>query len=74
MARYPFSVSVRARLDRLGKPQYQLAAALGYSPSYLSMYLSGKLRNPDLRPRISDQLSRWEADARNAPCTSRSRR
>lgn len=73
MARYPFSVSVRARLAKLGRPQYQLAAALGYSPSYLSMFLSGKLRNPQLRPRITAILTQWETDARNAPCASRSK-
>lgn len=72
MARYPFPVSVRARLNKLGKTQYQLAAALGYSPSYLSMFLSGKLRNPELRPRITAILAQWETDATNTACASRS--
>lgn len=60
MPRYTFGVTVRARLYRLRKTQRQLAAALGYSPSYISMILSGSHRSPELRRLILRQLEQWE--------------
>ena len=69
----PFGVHVRTRLKMLGRTQKQLAEALGYSQSYLSMYLSDKLPYPpSLRPSIRIILRRWEAAAEEEPCTSRS--
>lgn len=60
MPRYSYSVTVRARLYRLRRTQRQLAAALGYSPSYISMALSGNRPSPELRKKIDRQLSAWE--------------
>lgn len=60
MPRYTFGVTVRARLYRLRKTQRQLAAALGYSPSYISMILSGSHRSSELRQKILHQLEQWE--------------
>ena len=72
MSHYPFSVHVRVRLHAVRKTQKQLAAELGYSPSYLCAYLSGKLPYPpDLRPGIQKVLCRWEAEAQEEACTSR---
>lgn len=60
MPRYSYGTTVRARLYRLHKTQRQLAAALGYSPSYISMILSGKCPSRELRGKIDTQLKRWE--------------
>jgi len=60
MPRYSYGVTVRAKLYRLRKTQRQLAAAVGYSPSYISMVLSDRLRAPELRRRIDLQLRQWE--------------
>ncbi len=62
MPKYPYSVSVRARLLRLHRTQKELAARLGYSPSYISMVLSGKFHAPKLKTQIEDQLTKWEAE------------
>lgn len=61
MPKYPYSVSVRARLLRLGRTQKELAARLGYSPSYISMVLSRKFHAPKLKAQIENQLAEWEA-------------
>lgn len=60
MPRYSFGITVRARLYRLRKTQRQLAAALGYSPSYISMILSGSHQAPEIRRLILRQLEQWE--------------
>lgn len=60
MPRYAFGITVRTRLYRLRKTQRQLAAALGYSPSYISMILSGSHPSPELRRLILQQLDQWE--------------
>ena len=62
MPKYPYSVSVRARLLRLRRTQKELAKELGYSPSYISMALSGKVHAPLLKDRIDEQLAIWEAE------------
>ena len=60
MAKYAYPVSVRARLLRLGRTQRDLAQALGYSRSYISMVVSGKHPAPDVRRKIDDLIKRWE--------------
>lgn len=60
MAKYAYPVSVRARLLRLGRTQRDLAQALGYSRSYISMVVSGKYPAPDVRRKIDDLMKRWE--------------
>ena len=60
MPRYDYSTTVRARLHRLGRTQRQLAAALGYSPSYICTILSGRHRAPVIRQKIDRQLRQWE--------------
>ena len=60
MPRYSYGATVSAKLYRLHKTQRQLASALGYSPSYISMILSGKCPSQDLRQKIDSQLKRWE--------------
>ena len=61
MPKYSYPVSVRARLLKLGRTQQDLARALGYSPSYISMVLSGRHPAPAIRQRIADLLEKWEA-------------
>jgi len=51
MARYTYGATIQMKLRRLHRTQRQLAAELGYSPSYVSLYLSGKLQNPAIRSR-----------------------
>ena len=63
MPKYPFGTSVRARLRKLRRTQRQLAEAVHYSPSYISMLLSGRLHNDLLKQQISAVLTRWEAEA-----------
>ncbi len=60
MAKYAYPVSVRARLLRLGRTQRELARALGYSRSYISMVLSGKYPAPEVRRKIDGLLEQWE--------------
>jgi len=60
LPRYSYGTTVRARLYRLHKTQRQLASVLGYSPSYISMVLSGKYPSEELRRKIDVQLKRWE--------------
>lgn len=60
MAKYAYSVSVRARLLRLGRTQRDLAQALGYSRSYISMVVSGRCPAPDLRKKIDRLMKQWE--------------
>lgn len=60
MPRYPYGTTVRVKLRRLGKTQRQLAAALGYSPSYICTVLSGKYPAPEVRRGIDRQLAQWE--------------
>lgn len=60
MAKYSYPVSVRARLLRLGRTQRDVAMALGYSRSYISMVVSGKCPAPDVRRKIDDLMKRWE--------------
>lgn len=60
MSKYDYGTRVRARLHRLRRTQRQLAAALGYSPSYISMVLSGTYTAPAVRERITRQLESWE--------------
>ena len=60
MAKYSYPVSVRARLLRLGRTQRDLAQALGYSRSYISIVISGKCPAPDIRKKIDELMKRWE--------------
>ena len=60
MAKYAYPVSVRARLFRLGRTQRDLAKALGYSHSYISMVVSGKYPAADVRKKINDLIDQWE--------------
>ena len=60
MSKYDYATRVRARLHRLGKTQRELAAALGFSPSYISMILSGAYKAPAVRDAIVRQLEQWE--------------
>ena len=60
MPRYSYGITTRARLYRLHRTQKQLAAALGYSSSYISMALSGRRLSPELREKIDRQLTKWE--------------
>ena len=60
MPRYSFGTTVRSRLYRLHKTQKELAAAIGYSPSYISMVLSDAYRSPELHRLILQQLEQWE--------------
>lgn len=62
MPKYPYSISVRARLLRLRRTQKELARTLGYSPSYISMVLANKYAAPNLREKIENQLTQWEAE------------
>ena len=73
MPRYSYGTTARARLHRLRKTQRQLAAALGYSPSYVSMVLSGTYAAPAVRCRIDRLLARWEQEAKEELCSRRSR-
>ena len=63
MTRYTYGVTIQMKLRRLHRTQRQLAAELGYSPSYVSLYLSGKLQNPMLRTKIQEILTQWEQEA-----------
>lgn len=60
MPRYSYGITIRIRLARLHRTQRQLAAALGYSPSYISMVLSGRYPAPEMRRKIDRQLRQWE--------------
>lgn len=60
MPRYAYAITVRCRLARLHRTQRQLAAAIGYSPSYISMVLSGKCPAPHVRAMIDRQIKLWE--------------
>lgn len=60
MPRYSYRITVRVRLARMHRTQRQLAAALGYSPSYISMVLAGKYPAPEVRRKIDQQLCLWE--------------
>ena len=60
MPKYPYSISIRARLLRLHRSQRELAKQLGYSPSYISMVLSGKFHAPKVKEKIEAQLAKWE--------------
>lgn len=60
MAKYTHSVSIRARLLRLGRTQQDLARTLGYSRSYISMVVSGKYAAPTVRKKIENLLTQWE--------------
>ena len=62
MPKYSYAITVRARLTRLHRTQRELAAALGYSPSYISMVLSGTYSSPAIRQKISALLQKWEAE------------
>lgn len=62
MSKYDYGTRVRARLHRLRKTQKQLAAALGYSPSYICMVLSGAYPAPAVREQITRQLTKWEQE------------
>ena len=62
MPKYSYGLSVRIRLHKLRKTQRQLASALGYSPSYISMVLSGGRPAEDLRQRIDRQIRLWECE------------
>ena len=60
MAKYSYPVSIRARLLRLGRTQRDLAQALGYSRSYISIVISGKCPATDVRRKIDNLLKQWE--------------
>lgn len=60
MPRYSYGITIRVKLRRLRKTQQQLARAVGYSPSYISMFLSGKIHNPELKLRVAEVLTGWE--------------
>ena len=60
MSKYDYGTRIRARLHRLGKTQQELARCLGFSPSYISMVLSGTCCAPAVRAQITDQLEKWE--------------
>lgn len=60
MSKYDYGTRIRARLHRLRRTQRQLAQTLGYSPSYISMVLSGTYTAPAVREQISRQMEIWE--------------
>ena len=62
MAKYAYPISVRARLLRLGHTQRDVAKALGYSRSYISMVVSGKYPAPEVRKKIEDLILQWEGE------------
>lgn len=62
MPKYPYAITVRAKLMRLHRTQRDIAAALGYSPSYISMVLSGAYPSPAIRQKISALLQKWEKE------------
>ncbi len=66
MSRYDFGTSMQARLRRLKKTQRQLSASLGYSPSYISMVLSGTYAAPAVREKILTQVTQWEQERRRS--------
>lgn len=62
MPKYSYAVSVRARLLKLGRTQQEVSRTLGYSPSYISMVLSGRHPAPAIRQKIDQLLAQWEAE------------
>ncbi len=60
MPKYSYAITVRAKLMKLRRTQRDLAHALGYSPSYISMVLSGRCPAPFIRRQITDLLQKWE--------------
>ena len=62
MPKYSYTVSVRARLQKLRRTQREVADALGYSRSYISMVLSGKCQAPAIRQQVAELLQKWEGE------------
>lgn len=60
MPKYSYPITVRAKLMKLRRTQREIADALGYSPSYISMVLSGKHPAPAIRRQITALLQKWE--------------